>query len=288
MLYGVGKGYLDVAVREISAQPVILHNCRDVLFGGIAPEPAEDHLEELRMRMKKEKLDIGVSTDGDADRFGIIDSDGTFITPNQVLPLLLHHLVETRKWKGITARSVMTSHFLDAVAKMHGIDVRETPVGFKYIGQSMMENEFIVGGEESGGLTIKGHVPEKDGILACLLMIELRAISKMSFGKILQALYKKVGYFYTHRINLTVPLERIERLREQLTLKPPVKISNFNVKRIIDIDGWKFIFKENNAWLGIRLSGTEPVVRLYVEADSPKAIQALEQAGKTLIMQGKT
>src|SRR3990167_8340095 len=119
--------------------------------------------------MKKQKSHIGLATDGDSDRFGIVDSNGSFITPNEILPLLLDHLVKTRKWKGVVARSVMTSHFLDAVAKMHDVEVRETPVGFKYIAEVMLKENFIMGGEESGGLTIKGPIPEKDALLASLL-----------------------------------------------------------------------------------------------------------------------
>lgn len=282
-LYGSGRGYIGEALTSAGCRVFPLHDSRDVLFGGMAPEPSENNLKKLVSLVKKQSLHLGVSTDGDADRFGIVDADGTYITPNQVLPLLLHHLVKTRKWKGIAARSVMTSHFLDAVAGHYGIEVRETPVGFKYIGQLMTEHEFILGGEESGGLTIKNHVPEKDGILACLLMVELRAFEKKSFAAILENLQRKVGYFYTKRINMAFDAKVLEQFSERMQSDPPVKIKGFSTVRIMTIDGWKYIFKEN-AWMGFRLSGTEPVVRLYLEADSPKKLEKLIDTGKKFIL----
>jgi len=146
----------------------------------------------------------------------------------------------------------------------------------------MTEYDLIIGGEESGGLTVHGHVPEKDGILACMLMAELRAKVKKSFKKIIADLQKKVGFFYTNRVNISLNEKIIEQFRERMNSKPPVKISGFTTVRINDMDGWKYIFKEN-AWMGIRLSGTEPVARLYLEADSPKKISSLLAVGKKLI-----
>lgn len=283
LLYGAGRGYLDEALQDSGCIIFPVHDKRDVLFGGSSPDTSFENLKELTGLIRKRTLDMGVCTDGDGDRFGIIDADGTYITPNQVLPLLLYHLVETRKWKGIVARSVMTSHFLDAVAKHYGIKVLETPVGFKYISQAIRENDFIIGGEESGGLTIKGHVPEKDGILACLLMVELKAFEKKPFAKILDNLQKKVGYFYSERINISLDEKTMERFAERMNSEPPIRIDGFSTIRILTVDGWKYLFKEN-AWMGIRLSGTEPVVRLYVEADSSKNMERLIASGKKIIM----
>lgn len=281
-LFGAGMGYLDKALESAGCRISVIHNRRDVLFGGMAPDPTPHNLRELSQLVKRNKLDMGVSTDGDADRFGIIDSDGSFITPNQVLPLLLYHLIKTRKWKGVVVRSVMTSHFVDAVARHYNITVRETPVGFKYIGQIMIEDDFIIGGEESGGLSINGHVPEKDGILACLLMAELRAVEKKPFKKILENLQRTVGYFYSDRINMPLDEKTMGRFHDRMSSNQPVKINGFSTVRILDYDGWKYIFREN-AWMGIRLSGTEPVVRLYVEADNKKDLAKLYVSGKKLI-----
>src|SRR5204862_6986503 len=157
------------------------------------PEPADIQLAEMVRAMKKGKMAAGVGTDGDADRFGVVDDDGTLLSPNEILPVVLQHLVKTRKWKGLVVRSVMTSHFIDAVAKHYGLALKETPVGFKYIAEAMKADEFLMGGEESGGLTIRGHVPEKDGILACLLMAEVRGVEKQYFRDSLKGWRKMVG-----------------------------------------------------------------------------------------------
>lgn len=283
VMYGTARNYLDTFLQEdAGCKTTVLHNWRDVLFGGNPPEPAKENLSELMALMKKQKPHLGLGTDGDADRFGIVDSDGSFLTPNEILPLLLDHLVRTRKWTGVVARSVMTSHFLDAVARMHDIDVRETPVGFKYIAEVMLKENFIVGGEESGGLTVKGHIPDKDGILACLLMAEVRAVSKKPLRQCLLELQKKVGFFFTDRVNFHLSPEKMDQLKEKLSSRPPTTIGDFSVKRIVDLDGFKFILRDQS-WIGIRLSGTEPVVRLYIETDSQKKLSQLIANGKKII-----
>ena len=282
ILYGTAKGYLDTLLQEASDKVTVLHNHRDVLFGGHPPEPNCENLKDLIQTMKKVKADIGLGTDGDSDRFGIVDSDGSFLTPNEILPLILDHLVKTRGWTGVAARSVMTSHFIDAVAKMHDVEMRETPVGFKYIAEIMLREDFIVGGEESGGLTIKGHIPDKDGILACLLMTEVRAAAKKPLRQCLIDLQKKVGFFYTDRINFHLPPDKMDELKERLANEPPTSIGEFSVKRIVDMDGSKFILRDQS-WIGIRLSGTEPVVRFYAETDSPKKLAQLIEQGKKII-----
>ncbi len=177
---------------------------------------------------------------------------------------------------------MMTSSFVDAVAGMYGIPVRETPVGFKYIAEVMEKENLIIGGEESGGLTIKGHVPEKDGILACLLMAELVAVERTSLRKILEKLYKKVGAYHTARLNFHLPAEKMNGLKERLSHTPPERIAGKKVKDLITIDGYKFIM-EDRSWLGLRLSGTEPVVRLYLEAPSINRLKTLEEAGKKIL-----
>jgi phosphomannomutase len=241
--------------------------------------------------MKKQKALLGLATDGDADRFGIMDVDGTLITPNDFLPLLLDHLVKTRRWKGVVARSVMTSHFLDAVAKHHGLGVRETPVGFKYIGDIMVhENsvypsqggEFLLGGEESGGLTIRGHVPEKDGVLACLLAAEIVALTHQPLKKSLDILRREVGTFYTKRLNFHITPEKMGGLKNRLRRSLPTRFGDMMVRRIVETDGYKFILMDGS-WIGVRLSGTEPVVRIYLETQTPEKMKALEKAGCSLL-----
>ena len=282
LLYGTGRDYLDAILKQAGCEVKVLHNWRDVLFGGSPPEPSFLYLGELVKTVKEEKCDLGLATDGDSDRFGIIDRDGTFISPNQVLALLLNHLVKTRNWKGVVARSVMTTSFVDAIARIHDIQVKETPVGFKYIAQVMRQNGMVIGGEESGGLTIQGHIPEKDGILACLLIAEMVAFEGESIGEILDDLYGKVGLFLSDRINFHLKEDEMEDLKAKLKKDLPQEIAGLKVDKTVDLDGLKFILADGS-WLGIRLSGTEPVVRLYIEAHEAEKLEKLKEAGKRLI-----
>ncbi len=283
VLYGTGRGYLDELLKEAGCRVSVLHDWRDVTFGGHSPEPASEQLKEMVQRMRREKLVAGFGTDGDADRFGVVDFDGTLLSPNDILPIVLEHLVKTRQAKGLVVRSVMTSHFIDAVAKHHGLEVKETPVGFKYIAEAMQKGGFLMGGEESGGLTIAGHVPEKDGILACLLMAEVRAVEKKSFREILKGLRKMVGGAYlSDRINIHLSEDAMQAVRRRFETLTPNSLDGLAVKKIVRIDGFKFIFQDDN-WLGVRLSGTEPVVRLYTEAGTPAKLKTLERIGTRLI-----
>ena len=225
---------------------------------------------------------MGLATDGDADRFGIVDEDGTFITPNETIALLLNHLIKTRKLSGVVARSVMTTHLVDAIAKKYNIEVRETPVGFKYIGEVMTKEKMIIGGEESGGLTIMGHIPEKDGILACLLVAEMVAINKQPIKEILKQIYKDVGTILSDRLNFHLPAEKMNSIKSKLEQNPPKEIASIKVKDVNKIDGYKFLL-EDGSWVGLRLSGTEPVVRIYIEANSKKKMTALISASQDFL-----
>jgi phosphoglucomutase len=282
VLYGTGRGYLDSFLKESGCRTTVLHDWRDVNFGGHSPEPADEQLAELKRVLKKEKLMAGFGADGDADRFGVMDQDGTLLSPNEILPIVLQHLVKTRGWKGLVVRSVMTSHFIDAVAKHYGLELKETPVGFKYIAEAMMAGNFLMGGEESGGLTIQGHVPEKDGVLACLLMAEVRAVEKKSFRDILKELRKRVGPYLSNRINLHLSNDAMQGVRKRFETFTPNQIDGLAVKKIVRIDGFKFVFQDDS-WMGVRLSGTEPVVRLYTEASTAKKLRELEKIGTKLI-----
>ncbi|MDR1474159.1 MAG: phosphoglucomutase/phosphomannomutase family protein [Endomicrobium sp.] len=284
VLHGTGAGYIDTLLDNAGIKNITINKNRDTMFSSGAPEPSEKNLSELKDLVKKESYKLGFSTDGDADRFGIIDSDGTFITPNQVIPVLLYHLNKTRGWTGIVARSVMTTHLIDKLAAKIGVSVEETPVGFKYIGDIMVNNpdKFIIGAEESGGLTIRGHVPEKDGILACLLMAEVVAMSKKSVKELLKDIKKITGEVFTSRLNFQLQHEEMDAFREALKEKMPNSIAGMKIKRNITIDGHKFILDDNN-WIGFRLSGTEPVVRLYAESDSQKKLNKLLKAGEAFV-----
>ena len=283
---GAARTYLRPILERYGAKVIGLREERDVLFGGHSPDTEEDNLKGLRETVLKNKLNLGLACDGDADRFGIIDSDGTWISPNLVLGLVLEHLVKNRGLKGKFARSVMTSHFADAVARSHGLEVRETAVGFKHIGNLLRTGQYLLGGEESGGLSIMNHVPEKDGILACLLIAEMVAYERKPIKKILADLNKRVGNFVNSRVNLKLDRNlNMDVLIERLRLNPPLNLAGSSVWRIDHTDGFKFIMKDGS-WLGLRPSGTEPLVRIYAEAPTAQKAAALNEAGKK-IMTGK-
>lgn len=284
-MHGSGRHYLRPFLESLGLEVIGLHEERDVLFGGRSPEPTPESLRELTDLMARKRLDLGLACDGDADRFGILDAGGHWVSANDSLGLIYEHLHSNRQMKGKAVRSVMTSHFLDAVAKSHGEETRETPVGFKFIGEHLRTGQFLLGGEESGGLSIAGHVPEKDGILACLLALEMVAVERKSLLSIRDRLFKKVGNFHNTRLNyrMVAPLE-VAQLEERLKARPPLELAGSSVWRIDESDGFKFILRDGS-WLGLRSSGTEPVIRVYAEAPSPKRLDQLVQAALKLFKQ---
>ena len=274
LMFGTGRDYLDTLLeKDGGAKVTRFHNELDPLFGGHHPEPNAEGMAEVSKFVRSGKAQLGLGLDGDADRFGIVDKDGTWLTPNQILALALYHLKKNRHWTGAVVRTVPTSHQVDEVAKLLGVKVHETPVGFKYIGALMESEPIIVGGEESGGLSVKGHVPEKDGILACLLMAELVATERKSLGQILRALEKQTGEFHTDRINVSIPPERKEALLKKLAAGLD-SIGPFKVEKFITTDGYKFLLP-NGEWVAFRASGTEPLIRCYIEAKSAANLQKL-------------
>ncbi len=281
LCYGTGRGYLDVLLEKSGAKVTLFHEQPDPLFGGHHPEPNAANMAEVSKFVRSGKAQIGLGLDGDADRFGIVDKDGTWLTPNQVLALTLYHLKKNRGWTGAVVRTVPTSHQVDAVAELLGVKVHETPVGFKYIGALMESEPIIVGGEESGGLSVKGHVPEKDGILACLLMAELVAIEKKSLGQILRELAKQTGEFYSDRINVVIPPDKKEALLAKLAAGLD-NVGAFKVEKFITTDGYKFLLP-NREWVVFRASGTEPLIRCYIEAKSKSNLKKLDAACRQLL-----
>ncbi|HEY5910669.1 MAG TPA: phosphoglucomutase/phosphomannomutase family protein [Verrucomicrobiae bacterium] len=281
LMYGTGHGYLDELLEAAGASVTAFHKELNPLFGGHHPEPNAEGMAEVSRFVRSGKAQLGLGLDGDADRFGIVDKDGTWLTPNQVLVLALYHLKKNRGWTGAVVRTVPTSHQVDAVAEMLGVKVHETPVGFKYIGALMESEPIIVGGEESGGLSVKGHVPEKDGILACLLMAELVANERKPLGRILKELAAAAGEFYTERINVAIPPEARESLLARLGSGLD-KIGPFKVEKFITTDGYKYLLP-NREWVAFRASGTEPLIRCYIEARSTRALAKLRQACRTLL-----
>jgi phosphoglucomutase len=281
-IYGTGRGYLDKVLRDHGIEVETIHDWRDVTFGGQAPEPGEEHLDELRTAVTSKKLTLGLATDGDGDRFGVIDAGGEFITPNQLIALLTDYLVESREWTQGVARSVATSHLVDRVANVRGIKLYETPVGFKFIGELINKDAIVLGGEESAGLSIRGHYPEKDGILACLLAAEAVATRGASLTEQLDDLYERVGKLESGRIGLKLTPDVAAKLKEKLA-EEPTEIGGRRIEKIVRIDGVKFLF-ENNAWMLMRPSGTEPLVRIYAESESKQDLEELLEQGRKYLL----
>ena len=282
-LYGTARGYLDAPLKNLGLPYTILNDHLDPYFGGQPPEPSEAHIPDFIALVKNDpEIRLGLATDGDADRFGILDADGSYIEPNYIIALLLDYLIRVRKLTGGVARSVATSHFVDAVAKKHGVPVFETPVGFKYIGELITQDKIVIGGEESAGLTIKGHVPEKDGILACFLVAEMVAREGKTVRELLERMYGEVGRFVTRRANLRLSAELEEAYPRKVT-SVPAEIADSKVKDVVTVDGVKLIL-EDGSWMLFRKSGTEPVVRLYGEASTDTRLSEVMEAGKQFIL----
>lgn len=281
--FGAGRGYIEEILSDRSIQIKSINSWRDPCFGGSNPDTDEKSLSELcRIMRQDSKISLGLAVDGDADRFGIVDKGGFFIQPNYIIALLLEYLLS----KGLSgegaARSVATTHLIDAVAKHYNLKIYETPVGFKYIGKLIVEDKIVLGGEESGGLSIRGHIPEKDGIIACLLVAEMMAARGITITEMLDSLYKNFGVFRTKRVDMHIDKETMGRINE-LMKTPPSSFAGKKIQRIINLDGKKFIL-EDNCWVLIRPSGTEPVVRIYAEADSEGLLSELIESAKAIFL----
>jgi len=277
-LFGTSRDYLDYFLLESGVEVKIIHNYRDPYFGGFSPECNEKNLGELRKVVTDEGFDLGLATDGDADRFGIIDDRNRFVSPNVILSLLAIYLKRERKIPGGLARSVATTHLMDAIARKLEVELHETPVGFKYIGELILDDKIAMGGEESAGMSMYRHLPEKDGILACLLVAEMVAHTGKKLNQLIEEMYQEFGYFYSKRIDMKLTPQLKDSLAEKLA-NPPTSIDSFTVRGVNKTDGVKLIF-DNNAWLLFRLSGTEPVARIYAEACTPKELKHVIDAGK--------
>ncbi len=281
-LWGTGRGYLNKALADVGCEVKMLHDWRDVYFGNRSPEPDEDKLEELKHEVIENGYHIGLSTDGDADRFGILDRDGTFIIPNLIIALLADYLAESRGWTNGVARSVATTNMVDRVCAKRGIPVYETPVGFKFIGQLINEDKIALGGEESAGLSIRGHIPEKDGILACLLVAEMVAKRGTTIQAMLEKIYAEVGKLISKRIGVKLTPE-LQQVLPQKLANAPDDFGGRRVKEVNRMDGVKFVF-EDGSWMLMRPSGTEPLVRIYAEAENEQDLEVLIGTGSKYIL----
>ena len=275
-MHGSGRVILSDLLRKVAGKLTVLNDSRDVLFGGKNPEPAEKNLEGLSKKVLELKADLGLATDGDADRFGVVDPRGSFLSPNQVISLVFWYLIEHKKYSGSVVRSLATTHMIDRIAQRHNIEVHETPVGFKYIAEIMLKEDVIIGGEESGGLSVKGHIPEKDGLLADLLVAEMVAKTKKSVDQLWADLVSKYGDCVGEKVNLPISTRDKEKLVRFLKESAPEMLGGQTVIKKLDTDGVK-LFLEDGGWIAVRLSGTEDLARVYFESGSEKGVEAIEK-----------
>ena len=277
LLYGTSREYLDEILEENRIPVEEIHGFVDPYFGGIAPSCTEENLAELKRLVVEKKCDLGIATDADGDRFGIVDDEGRVVIQNIALALLLHYLVAVKGWRGGVGRSVATTHLIDRIARAYGLPVIKTAVGFKYLADLWLRDEIIFGGEESASFAVRGHLPEKDGILAGLLLAEMIAVTGRSLAEAIADLFKTYGERVGGQKSLSLTPARERQLRRLIKL-PPTRLAGRPVVGIETIDGIKFDFDEDD-WLLLRLSGTEPLIRCYAEAGSRKDVRALIKAG---------
>lgn len=280
-LYSASIGYFDDLLAMNNIQYQSLHLKHDTNFGGLMPDPKPKYLKELITAVKNNENAIGLANDGDADRFGVIDESGNYVAPDMIIAILLRYLLK-KGYTGSIVKTVGSSILIDRVAEELGINTIETAVGFKYIGEAMRENDVIIGGEESGGLSIKGHIPEKDGIIANLLLLEAIADSGKKLTEIQEDVYNLIGTkFYTDRIDVkTDDREKIDNYMNYF--KEFDMISDYQVSKRTFIDGVKLNLGSKSKIL-VRPSGTEPLLRIYFESDSLESLEKLDAAIRKLI-----
>jgi phosphomannomutase len=283
-LFGVGAGCFAQLLAGTTCKVTTLNAEHDPNFGGINPEPVEKNYARSAAYLKKHPHDLCLVTDGDADRVGGMDGRGNYLSTHNLICLLLHHFVMNRKAKGRMIKALTTTSMVDKMCKKHGIELVETGVGFKYIAAEMIKGNVILGAEESGGIGFPGHVPERDGILAGLMLLELLAVEKTSINKLLARLEKAYGPHRYARIDTHFPLEKRAALMEFCKNNPPAKLLKSPVVNVKSYDGVKFV-AENGSWLMLRGSGTEPILRIYAESNSDRAAQALLKEGVKLTKQ---
>jgi len=281
-MYGAGAGYFKTLLEGGNIKATEINAERNPLFPGIQPEPIAKNLTKLSRLVVEQKTDIGLATDGDADRIGIVDEKGEFLNQHQVFALLCLYLLEVRGERGAMIKTLTSTEMISNLGKIFDVPVYETAVGFKYIAPLMVHHNAIIGGEESGGYGFRGHIPERDGILAGLYFLDFMAKTHKTPSQLLEYLYSKVGPHYYERIDSHVGKNKRKEITDKLTSKPPETLAGEKITRLDTTDGFRF-FLADESWLLIRFSGTEPLVRLYAEAESLEKVRKLLSEGKRLI-----
>lgn len=281
VMHGAADNYIEKLLSKTKNKVVTIRSQRDAYFGGISPEPVAKNLEPLMKGVKEGGFDIGIATDGDVDRIGIVAPDGKLLTGHKVIALLLLHLLEDRKMRGEVVQTICGTVLIDKICEKYGLKMHETPVGFKYICDLMRSRDILLGGEEAGGIGFKNYIPERDGMLSGLLALEMMAYRNKKLPEILKDIEREYGSFHYRRIDTRYPDNLKQKLMQRLKSNPPNRILG---KKIIDIktyDGVKLIL-EDKSWLLLRLSGTEPILRIYSEAPTDKIALKMIEIGKKI------
>jgi len=279
-MYGSGRGVLKSILQGTGCEVTEIRGEMNPGFGGVHPEPIAKYLGALAGAIGTSMGNFGIATDGDADRIGAMDERGHFVDPHRIMTLALRHLVERRGWRGPVVRTVSTTRMIDRLAQRYHLPVYETPVGFNYIADYMLKEDVLIGGEESGGISIRGHIPEGDGILMGLLLIEIIAVSGSSLADLVDDIHSQVGpaFYQRNDLRLVRPVAK-EQMKQHLLDSAPADIAGETVVQISTIDGVKYILADDS-WLLIRPSGTEPVLRVYAEGRTPEMVKAMMNYGE--------
>jgi alpha-D-glucose phosphate-specific phosphoglucomutase len=288
-MYGSGRGVLTGIFAERAVQYVAIREELNPLFPGINPEPIEPHTAMLQQTVVREKCDAGLATDGDADRVGAVAEDGSFVDSHKIFCVILRWLLERKKWPGDVVRGFNTTRMIDRIAAKYGRKLHETPIGFKYIADLMMEGEILMGGEESGGIGYSRFLPERDGVLNCLLLANVMAEEGKPLGQLVAELQREFGSHYYGRCDLHIPEEMKQGAIQRARAESTQTLGRYRVIKKEHMDGVKFFLDAPTngngaeAWLLFRASGTEPLLRLYAEASSPELVRELLTAGESFV-----
>jgi phosphomannomutase len=285
-MYGSGRGVIKGILQGTGCEVKEIRGEMNPGFGGIHPEPIARFLSALAGAISTDMGNFGLATDGDADRIGAMDERGNFVDPHKIMALAVKYLVEKRGWSGPVVRTVSTTRMIDRLARGYGLPVYETPVGFNHIAEHMLKSDVLIGGEESGGISFKGHIPEGDGVLMGLLLVEIVSSSNGTLHELVENLLQEVGPAYYERkdLRLSHPVLKAEMI-QRLMKGAPASLGGETVKDIQTIDGVKYILADDS-WLLIRPSGTEPVLRVYAEGQSQEMVRALLAYGEQVAASG--
>jgi phosphomannomutase len=283
-MHGCGGRIIEEMLMGTSCTVQTIRGNPDPLFGGVNPEPMMPQLAPLGSAVLETGSHIGLATDGDADRLGIVDETGRYVNTLQTMSLLLLHVYRNKGWRGAVARTYSQSLLVPRIAAQLGLELFECPIGFKNIGELMLEREILIGGEESGGVGLSRHLPERDGIFVNLLMLDLLAASGKTCTQLIRDLWNEFGEFHFDRRDLHVPIQTGQAIIESLRRDPPATFAGRKVQEVGQLDGSK-VFLEQDSWILFRQSGTEPLLRLYCEAPTPAAVEEIMSAGLRFLEQ---